>query len=437
MSQRPEGGFSTRTVGWLAGISAVSFACAILFAIFGDEVSTTSSASADTFSRSAIGHRAFVELLRREKIPVLISQHDTGDKLAPDAPLVVAEPILAEVDGARATELREMIGKARRALLVLPKWYGPEDPQQPAYLNRVYLLPEDEVEPILGALGLTLPETGGVLRPGASALAAGVESKEDHEWAKWNRLKPDLLHPQLLDNDIDGLSPVLGLAGRRALLARVEFDDDTDLWILSDPDLLSNHGLLRGDNAAMALALIADIRDQQGAVVFDETMHGFKSEPSLWRVLFEFPLGLATIQALLAVGFLVWAATGRFGKPVTGAGALAPGKEFLIDNTAALLRFGGHASAALQRYLQTSVQEVARTLHAPASLDGAATTRWLDELAGARGLAVRLTDLERLAAEAEQARGADRQRRVVAAARRIHSWRQEMTHGSGDRPRHR
>jgi hypothetical protein len=427
-----EGGFSRRTVAWLVAIGAVSFACAVLFAIFGQEVSTTSSAAPDTFSRSAIGHHAFVELLRREKVPVLVSQHDTGAKLTLQATLVVAEPVLPVEQGERAGELRRMIGAAERAIIVLPKWFGVEDAKNPAFLERAYLLPADEVEPVVHALGLQ----GGVVRLPATAPGTPPRPYSSAEDLRWGGLVPDLVRPQLLEAWREGLEPVMWNE-RGVLISWMRTEDKTELWIVSDPDLLSNHGLLRGDNAALALALVDRVRDGHGVVVFDETMHGFRSEPSPWRVLFEFPLALATIQALLAVGLLLWAATGRFGKPVTGAdSALAPGKEFLIDNTAALLRFGGHSGGALLRYLQTTAQDAARALHAPANLDEAATARWLDELAGARGLAIRLADLEDEAGEAAEAR-TDRNRRVVDAARRIHRWRQEMTHGSGDSSRHR
>jgi hypothetical protein len=420
------GGFSRRTVFWLVIIGAASFACAVFFAIFGETVSTASSASADTFSRSAIGHHGLVELLRAGEVPVLISQHDTAEKLAAETTLVAAEPAVAVADGVRAAELRAMFDSAERAVLILPKWFGDEDPMRPTFLERAYLLPTDEVEPVLRALEIYASVVRPPGRPSWSS-AAGVSLP---------RGGPDLVGPQLLVPAEEGaLTPVVW-SDAGILVGKVELDESTELWIISDPDLLSNHGLLRGDNASIALQLIEQARRGRGALVFDETMHGFKSEPSLWRVLFEFPLGLVTLQALLAVGFLLWAATGRFGKPLAGPSALAPGKEFLIDNTAALLRFAGHAGAALQRYLQTAVQDAARALHAPAYLDDAATARWLDHLAATRGLNVRLADLEREVYGAAEARS-DRANRVVQAARRIHRWRQEIIHGSADGSRRR
>src|SRR6185436_16030104 len=111
-----------------------------------------------------------------------------------------------------------------------------------------------------------------------------------------------------------------------------------------------NHGLARGDNAAIALAAIEAERPVGGVVVVDETLHGHVAAPSLWRELFDFPLSLATLSVLLALAFLLWAAMGRFGKPRPDTRPLGAGKRYLIDNTAELTRHGGHAAHALERY---------------------------------------------------------------------------------------
>jgi hypothetical protein len=57
-------------------------------------------------------------------------------------------------------------------------------------------------------------------------------------------------------------------------------------------------------------------------------------------------------------------------------------------------------------------------------------------VAASRGLVGRLAELEPAVAEAAAARS-DRNRRVVDVARRIHRWRQEIIHGSGDGQGHR
>lgn len=428
VSQEEDGGFSRRTVGWLVGVSAVSLAAAVLFAVFGGSVRPGASSSADTFSRSAIGHRGLVSLLERLHVPVLVSQADTARRVQGDAALVVAEPTVGASVSQQADRMTAMIDASHRALVVLPKWYGEEDPGNPQRIDRAFLLPAGEPDAVLEALGLG----GSVVRLAAGDPAGAPRAPLWHVDSRFTLPDagppaPDLVGAQLYHGD--DLEPLIA-NDRGILLGRLE-RHGTTVWLLADPDLLSNHGLLRGDNATLAVALLDQVRDGEGTLVFDETLHGFKHEPSPWKVLFEFPLVLATIQALLAVALLLWAATGRFGKPLPAAPPFSPGKDYLIDNTAALLGAGGHAGAALGRYLATTVQEVARALHAPPHLTAEATAGWLDGLANARGIsAPRLAELERDVAQAAAARR-ERARRVVATARRIYRWKQEMTHGSG------
>ena len=429
-----EGGFSRRTAGWLIGVSAVSLVAAVLFAVFGGSIRPGASSSADTFSRSAIGHHGIISLLERLHVPVLVSQADTARRVAGDAALVVAEPTVGIVPSTQADDLTGMIHAAHRALVVLPKWYGEEDPTDPQRIDRAFLLPTREPDAVLEALGIT----GGVDRlapddPAGAPRAALWEADPRYALAGAAAVAPDLVGAQLYRGD--DLEPIVR-SDRGILVGRLE-RGGTTVWVLTDPDVLSNHGLLRGDNASLAVALLDQVRDGQDTLVFDETLHGFKHEPSPWKVLFEFPLALATIQALVAVALLLWAATGRFGKPLPPPPPLAPGKDYLIDNTAALLGAGGHAGAALRRYLATTVQDVARSLHAPPQLTAEATIRWLDGLAGARAIAgPRLAELEHEVAQASAARR-ERARRVAATARRIYRWKQEMTHGSGHSSRAR
>jgi hypothetical protein len=166
-------------------------------------------------------------------------------------------------------------------------------------------------------------------------------------------------------------------------------------------------------------------RREHDAVVIDETLHGFGKEPSLFRSLFEFPLGLATIQALLAAAVLLWAAMGRFGAPRPPAPPLEAGKKALIGNIAALLAYGGHGAHALRRYLDGAVAEVRAALHVPAELKTAEADERLD---GAHG-AIRLRDLRALV----KVESRDR-RRILAIARRIHRWREETIRGRVGHP---
>jgi hypothetical protein len=405
--------FRRRTVMWLVAIGVASFAGAFAIGIFADDVVPQRSADADAFSYSAIGHRGLVETLRRLDVPVVMSTHDSAAKLGAAGALVIAEPIVYDQAGRRADALRDMVADAERVLVVLPKLYGVPAALRPTWVEDVGLLAPDEVAAVARLAGID----GEIVRPEAltpfeSSLGAA----------------PELVVPQLIVSE--KLEPVVASAG--GILVGVHRDGGRAVWVLADPDVISNHGLRRGDNALLAVALIDALRgDAAGGLVIDETLHGYVAEPSLWRALFEFPLVLATLSTALALAVLVWAAIGRFGKPEPTTAALAPGKAFLIDNTAALLYLGRHGGHSLARYLDHAVRDVAAALHVPAGLDASARERWLERVGAARGVSVRLPALRR---EVERARtaAADGARQTVDAARRIHRWRQEMTDGARD-----
>ena len=108
---------------------------------------------------------------------------------------------------------------------------------------------------------------------------------------------------------------------------------------------------------------------------------------------------------------------------------LAAGKEYLVRNTAALLRVAGHHSHALERYFAAAVEAVRVELHAPRDLTTPDVPAWLERVRAARGGTIPFPELRDQVAEAVRTRNA---RAVLEAADRVHRWRQEMTHG----PRH-
>ena len=140
------------------------------------------------------------------------------------------------------------------------------------------------------------------------------------------------------------------------------------------------------------------------------------------RALFDFPLLLATLQALLTLAVLLWSAMGRFGAPAPAEVAVQPGKAFLIDNIASLLRYGGHSVDVLKRYLSAVQNEVGRRLHLPARLGAKDARAWLERYGAQRRVTV---GIDRLRTAVERTT----RERVLPLAGQIYRWREEMIHG--------
>ena len=409
------GAFGRRGAGWLAAIAAASLGAAAFLGVFGDALYDPPSFAPDSFSRSAVGHRAFVELLRALGRPVVVSRHRTADK-AGEAVVALLEPRVGPEDAdPTRNELLSTVDRAsRKLLLVLPKRGAAPDPARPRFVASAGLLPPEDAQRLLDVLEIDAR----VVRPERPAAA-------------WRGAlpAPSLEKPQLVV--ATGLVPLV--ASDDGILAGEIRHQDWHTIVLADPDVLATHGLARGDNAALAVALVERLAGGPLPVVVDETLHGFDQQPSIARELLGFPLVLATASSLLAAGLLAWAALVRFGRPKPPEPLLRPGKLFLVDSTAALLRHGGHAGHAAAAYLRAAKDEIAHRLRPPG--EGGETGAWVARVAEARGRGDRLREIEERVRRLG-ARRAGGEEEAVRTAQVIHDWREEMTDGAHGDPRH-
>jgi len=395
-------------VGWIAA-AVVTFAASLFFMGWGDSTKSGSdSAGPSTFSRSAIGHAGLAETLRALGLSVVKSQYNSLEKLGEGGLLVIAEPggPLGAQDGL-ATLL-----EAKTVLLVLPKWRGAPSDKHGGWISYAALVPELAPDRILNL---------------AVAQAEITRLETADSWSK-NELghEPSLISPvQVIHGG--GLRPVVA-DGDNVLVGELA-DRGRRLWILADPDAIENHGIGEGDNAAFAVALVNALRSGEGGVVFDETVHGYVARPaSPLTLMFQFPFVVVTLQGLMAIGLLLWATLGRFGAPETAPPALGSGKQGLVENAAKLLGFAGYHQRMVRRYVQATLRDAARQLHAPRGLSESALLDWLERVGRARGVDIDGVALYRdTEAVVENRRGGTAA--LIPIARDIHKWKREILDG--------
>ncbi len=406
------GVFGRRRVAWLGAIAAVSLGAAAFLGVYGDALYDPPSVAPDAFSRSAVGHRAFVELLRGLGWQVVISRHRTADK-ADEAVVALLEPRVGPAGEARRGVAEGVGEAASRLLVVLPKRAAVPHPVRPRWAGATALLPPEDPQQVLEVLGLE----GTIVRPSGPV-------------APWtgDLPSPALDQPQLVRSE--ALTPLVSNAD--GVLVGEVVSGDFRTVVLADPDVLATHGLARGENAALAVALLERLGAAGLPVVVDETLHGFDQQPSLARELLRFPLVLATLSALLAAALLAWAAAASFGRPLRPAPPLAPGKLFLVESTAGLLRHGGHLGEAAAAYLRAAKDEVIHRLRSPG--ESGEPDAWLARAAQARGRGDALRELEEQVRRIG-ARRAGGEEEAVRAAQAVHRWREEMIDGAHGDPR--
>jgi hypothetical protein len=379
------------------------------------EDNTLDSVGPNSYSRSAIGYAGLAEILRRLDVPVIQSRHNSLRKAGVSGLLVVAEPHWdAEEDLHRL-----LLGK--KVLLVLSKWRGRPDERKTGWLTDAQLRLTAEAEMTLQLV-----------------LSKGTVAQEPSE-DKWtvNLLKqePHIHGPvQLITSG--KLRPIVASA-RGILVGELTLGNNRKIWIVSDPDVLSNHRLL--SNAVFAMALMDGARAMhgggpQGRVVFDEVIHGFKSEPiSPLKMLFTYPFYIVALQGLLGAGLLLWAAMGRFGSTARPPAPLSAGKKELLDNVARLMEYAGHHKVMLHRYIRAAVRDAGRQIHAPRNLDDAELVKWLQRAGSARGVTLDCGEIlhraDELLGNRKSGLGS-----FVALARDIYRWKREIIDGPSRNP---
>jgi Domain of unknown function (DUF4350) len=411
MSEAPT--FSRKLLlGWIAG--AVVIFAASMYLMGGKEQEGPDNTGASTFSRSAIGHAGIFDVLQRLDIPVIKSSSNSLDRLGRGGVLVLAEPNAALRKDDAITQLL----KAERVLFVLPKWIGLPSDRHPGWLR---LVRERGTFEAKSALSLVVP---------------GMDVVQEAGTVQWTTnelgLAPNVRTPTQLISGT-GLRPIIG--SDRGMLVGQLTERNRTVLVLADPDVISNHGLAREGNAALAVALIKRLRGPNGTVVFDETIHGYTgSAENPFSLLFRFPFVIATVQGLIAVALLLWATLARFGAPQSVPPPLTAGRAGLLQNMAKLIAFTGHQQVMVRRYVEETFRHVARQLHAPRTLTGDALVAWLKRVGGARGVTVDCGALMQQARELGVAGRRD-QASLVRLARDTHRWQGEMLDGRSRHPR--
>jgi hypothetical protein len=112
--------FNRTTLGVLVGVVAASAIATLALSILGLDPEE-SSAGADGYSVSAMGHRGLTQLLPKVGIPTIVSRSSSAEK-AKGGLLVLLEPTV--YDAPSRERFEKMIEDADRVLVVLPKWYA-------------------------------------------------------------------------------------------------------------------------------------------------------------------------------------------------------------------------------------------------------------------------------------------------------------------------
>jgi hypothetical protein len=363
------------------------------------------------YSTSSLGYAGLHDLLKR--LGWTVKPGDAEDPGPADAEIVVfAEPNLPAPPSVAAKIARS----PGRTLVVLPKWKGTGNPRRSRWIAEIEPIPPAKIENFFASIvpdgrivRRTWPTQWETNRLGIAPTGSGMAQL--------------MLSP--------GLEILVG--GESGILLGELREGGKTAWILSDPDVMSNHGIGNGDNAAFMLALFNRVRgDAAGTVAFDETLHGYRrrAPSSPLRLMFEFPFVVATALGFLSAILLILAGARRFGRPEKAGNGPGFGKAGLIGNSARLMEYSGHRDHIPRSYVRMAMADAGGALHAPPGLAETALAAWLDDLGRRRRVNTEFGDVLR-----KMGAGAYGRTEALARARDVHRWRRDLlAAGPGPRP---
>ncbi|MEM8700556.1 MAG: hypothetical protein AAGF82_01930 [Pseudomonadota bacterium] len=255
-------------------------------------------------------------------------------------------------------------------LLVLPKW---RSGMRLTGIAHPVLL----IEP--GKIADTLEDvTGG----GAAELVYGRTPFTEFSYRATDgaTLRSRLYAAQMFRKQ--GCDPIIGttdamILGSCPLPGDAQSNEDGTrdrVLVLSDPDLLNNHGLRLGDNAQIAADFLSS-QTGEGNIVIDYSRASWLRDPvrepvreRTWADLSRFfgpPFLILWLGAGCLFTLFLWRGALRYGPILRVGGAAGAGKALAIEARARLMRLSGQDGALVHEYAAARISAAAASLFGP------------------------------------------------------------------------
>ncbi len=255
------------------------------------------------------------------------------------------------------------------SLVVLPKWKNGF--LRSGVAAEVTMIPADALQQITGQLGL---RRRGILR-GAPGFVTQDVAMGDVAG------RVTLFAPQVFDRSrmLKRCTERFGLAAGALLIDCARDDDHVAAFYLSDPDLLSNHGLSLGENAAFVPKMLAALRRNDGPIYLDTSpdtlltvqegdsnYRDYERGASEYARFFDYPLSAFWAMAGVILALSIWRGLRRFGPPVPlGQGGVERSKVAAIEAKARLLRLSGHDGRMAAEFVGARLSDLVETTFGP------------------------------------------------------------------------
>lgn len=171
--------------------------------------------------------------------------------------------------------------------------------------------------------------------------------------------------------------PLIGRVGEM-ILGRCPMEegyDDGYVWVLSDPDLLNNHGLRLGDNAEIAKQVILPMAGERTLMIdYSDRIWLLNQSRGItqdrtWADLlrfFAYPFSVLWISGGILFALILWRASARFGPILRRKSGIDASKRVANQAAARLMRLTEQDGALLGDYADVRLSAIAARNLGPA-----------------------------------------------------------------------
>ncbi|MFL9842639.1 hypothetical protein ABS767_16835 [Sphingomonas sp. ST-64] len=396
MSESTANPFRTRTVLILIGAGVMLALGFLLVNAYGDRVDRQRSNIPSPTSRFATGFYGLTRLIDMSGGTVSLSGDPRG---RPENGLLILTPHGGTTRAELAEALEAASSETAPVLIILPKWVAIPQARRPTREQRISDLPIPQIEDMLGALTLAKVARE---KPGKPIVVTSLPI-------------PDFRPTDSLQT-VSGpkIYPLIKSPGGATVLGEVP---GTNTFILADPDLLNNRGLVHRANARAAIALVAGLDpNAPGTVIFDTMLPFGAGDRNLLRLMFEPPFAGVTLALAIAALLAGLATLSRFGPVRREPSGIPLGKAALIENIVSLARRAKRTHEGGAAYADAVRDWAGRRLALPSTLKGDALDAHLDALKTTTPYAEWATRVRTATSEAE----------LLHAAQKLDDWRKEV-----------
>ncbi len=366
--------FNPKTIISLVLIGIFSFASLIALSGYAGDLRKDRSGQPTATSRSAVGYAGYVQLLKDMGYEVNLPAN-----LAAPKRLWETRPLrIYSLTNSYQSETLKKIPEKEAKLIILPKWQIITKADKIGWVdtplkNQTFtsdslseLLKDADINLSLEHADKSEMGTDYAITFAQLDLSDFTDTDEDYEPLNYDSFainsRIDYLQSFIITDENTPYDIIL-TADQRPVIIRLQ---DTQTYILSEPDLLNTQGISNQSRARLAVNILDVIAEYEnltyGAVDFDLSIHGLGGGRNIIKLMTLPPFLAATLCLLAAGGIVAWQAFSRFGDPLRREPDFAQGPVSLAKSAAEFMSVAGRVQHMAPDYAQLTRQQVIRNM---------------------------------------------------------------------------